>query len=59
MTIFISSQIAFMAKSTVRKEEAYNVMLRLNSLEATIISNLGAHHTAPVHNDSGRFSQAS
>ena len=42
MTIFISSQIAFMAKSTVRKEEAYNVMLRLNSLEAVIISNLSA-----------------
>ena len=48
-----------MAKSTVRKEEAYNVVLRLNSLEAIIISNLGARHTAPVHSDSGRFSQAS
>lgn len=48
-----------MAKGTVRKEEAYNVMLRLISLEAIIISNLGTRNMVPVHNDSGRFSQAS
>ena len=58
-TIFISSQIDFMAKGTVRKEEAYNIMLRLISLEAIIISNLGTRNMVPVHNDSGRFSQAS
>ena len=48
-----------MAKGTVRKEEAYNVMLRLISLEAIIISNLGTRNMVPVHNDSERFSQAS
>ena len=41
MTIFISNQKDLISKSTDRNE-AYNVTLRLNSLEAIIISNLSA-----------------